>query len=177
MISFCRRGRQSPTWRWRCAPTARWSWLGTTSMSSHAAGLVGGIAPPTSPPRSGWGCWGRTRGGSPRRPTGGTTRSRQRWTSRQRSSVSKFVTASPSQTRTAQFVSSITRYICRYYIITQELQICCGQGCPERNVLSPFVFSREEGRSRAKLYSMFRFPDSNTVHLQVFYSSRYLSID
>jgi len=39
-------------------------------------------------------------------------------------------------------------------------------GCPEKNVLSQFVFDRETGTSSANLYSMFRFPESNTVHLQ-----------
>ena len=38
--------------------------------------------------------------------------------------------------------------------------------CPERSVLSQFV-SESLGVSTATLYSMFRFPDSNTVHLQV----------
>ena len=38
--------------------------------------------------------------------------------------------------------------------------------CPERNVLSQFVFDSSRGISTSKLYSMFRFPDSNTVHLQ-----------
>jgi len=39
------------------------------------------------------------------------------------------------------------------------------KGCPERSVLSQFV-SESLGVSTATLYSMFRFPDSNTVHLQ-----------
>jgi len=39
------------------------------------------------------------------------------------------------------------------------------KGCPERSVLSQFV-SQSLGVSTATLYSMFRFPDSNTVHLQ-----------
>ena len=38
--------------------------------------------------------------------------------------------------------------------------------CPERNVLTQFVFDSSKGISSSKLYSMFRFPDSNTVHLQ-----------
>ena len=38
--------------------------------------------------------------------------------------------------------------------------------CPERNVLSQFVFDSDRGVSTSRLYSMFRFPDSNTVHLQ-----------
>ena len=41
-----------------------------------------------------------------------------------------------------------------------------GRRCPERSVLSQFV-SESLGVSTATLYSMFRFPDSNTVHLQV----------
>jgi len=39
------------------------------------------------------------------------------------------------------------------------------KGCPERSVVSQFV-SESLGVSTATLYSMFRFPDSNTVHLQ-----------
>ena len=42
-----------------------------------------------------------------------------------------------------------------------------GCRCPERNVLTQFVFDSARGVSSSKLYSMFRFPDSNTVHLQV----------
>jgi len=38
-------------------------------------------------------------------------------------------------------------------------------GCPEKNVISQFVFDGK-GASSASLYSMFRFPDSNTVHFQ-----------
>lgn len=40
------------------------------------------------------------------------------------------------------------------------------KGCPERNVISQFVFDQDTGSSTADLYSMFRFPESNTVHLQ-----------
>jgi len=39
------------------------------------------------------------------------------------------------------------------------------RGCPERHVMSQFQ-SETQGVATATLYSMFRFPDSNTVHLQ-----------
>ena len=38
--------------------------------------------------------------------------------------------------------------------------------CPERNIISPFVYDKENGRAEATLYSMFKFPDSNRVHFQ-----------
>lgn len=47
-----------------------------------------------------------------------------------------------------------------------SVRLLNNKGCPERNVLSQFVFDSSQGVSTSKLYSMFRFPDSNTVHLQ-----------
>ena len=38
--------------------------------------------------------------------------------------------------------------------------------CPERNILSAFVYDKEKGTAEATLYSMFKFPDSNRVHFQ-----------
>ena len=38
--------------------------------------------------------------------------------------------------------------------------------CPETSIISPFVYDKENGRAEAKLYSMFKFPDSNRVHFQ-----------
>ena len=38
--------------------------------------------------------------------------------------------------------------------------------CPERNILSSFVYDKENGTADATLYSMFKFPDSNRVHFQ-----------
>ena len=43
-----------------------------------------------------------------------------------------------------------------------EVQYSAVCRCPERSVLSQFV-PQSLGVSRATLYSMFRFPDSNTV--------------
>jgi len=47
-----------------------------------------------------------------------------------------------------------------------SVRLLNNNGCPERNVLTQFVFDSARGVSSSKLYSMFRFPDSNTVHLQ-----------
>jgi len=47
-----------------------------------------------------------------------------------------------------------------------SVRLLNNNGCPERNVLTQFVFDSTRGVSSSKLFSMFRFPDSNTVHLQ-----------
>jgi len=47
-----------------------------------------------------------------------------------------------------------------------SVRLLNSKGCPERNVLSQFVFDSNRGVATSRLYSMFRFPDSNTVHLQ-----------
>jgi len=46
------------------------------------------------------------------------------------------------------------------------VQLVDDKGCPERNILSAFVYDKEKGRAEATLYSMFKFPDSNRVHFQ-----------
>jgi len=46
------------------------------------------------------------------------------------------------------------------------VQLVDDNGCPERNIISPFVYDKENGRAEATLYSMFKFPDSNRVHFQ-----------
>lgn len=46
------------------------------------------------------------------------------------------------------------------------VQLVDENGCPEKNIMSPFVYDKEQGRAEAKLYSMFKFPDSNRVHFQ-----------
>lgn len=38
--------------------------------------------------------------------------------------------------------------------------------CPERNILSSFVYDKAQGTAEATLYSMFKFPESNRVHFQ-----------
>ena len=80
----------------------------------------------------------------------------------------------PSVTRTAQFVSSTTKGEPTTNNIKKDLSTkkranhfsTSNFRCPERSVVSQFV-SESLGVSTATLYSMFRFPDSNTVHLQV----------
>lgn len=47
-----------------------------------------------------------------------------------------------------------------------SVRLLNNNGCPERNVLTQFLFDPSLGVSTSRLYSMFRFPDSNTVHLQ-----------
>ena len=78
---------------------------------------------------------------------------------------SKFETVLPSVTRTAQSDSSITtgKIILSKYFSISEIS---ASRCPERNVLTQFLFDPSVGVSTSRLYSMFRFPDSNTVHLQ-----------
>jgi len=46
------------------------------------------------------------------------------------------------------------------------VQLVDDKGCPETSIISPFVYDKENGRAEAKLYSMFKFPDSNRVHFQ-----------
>jgi len=46
------------------------------------------------------------------------------------------------------------------------VQLVDDNGCPERNILSSFVYNKENGTADATLYSMFKFPDSNRVHFQ-----------
>ena len=41
---------------------------------------------------------------------------------------------------------------------------CCR--CPQRNIISPFVYDKSRGMAEAKLFSMFKFPESNRVHFQ-----------
>ena len=38
--------------------------------------------------------------------------------------------------------------------------------CPNPDILSEFKYNRIQGTAEAKLYSMFKFPESNRVHFQ-----------
>jgi len=40
------------------------------------------------------------------------------------------------------------------------------RGCPEPSIMSEFSYDRLSGTAEAKLFSMFKFPDSNRVHFQ-----------
>ena len=39
-------------------------------------------------------------------------------------------------------------------------------GCPDQSILSPFSYDARTGTAEARLFSMFRFPESNRVHFQ-----------
>ena len=40
------------------------------------------------------------------------------------------------------------------------------RGCPDQSILSPFSYDARTGTAEARLFSMFRFPESNRVHFQ-----------
>jgi len=46
------------------------------------------------------------------------------------------------------------------------VQLVDERGCPEKNIMSAFKYDVATGKAEAKLYSMFKFPESNRVHFQ-----------
>ena len=46
------------------------------------------------------------------------------------------------------------------------VELVDGSGCPDSSIMSPFSYDRLSGTAEAKLYSMFKFPESNRVHFQ-----------
>jgi hypothetical protein len=46
------------------------------------------------------------------------------------------------------------------------VQLVDERGCPEKNIMSAFKYDVANGKAEAKLYSMFKFPESNRVHFQ-----------
>ena len=40
------------------------------------------------------------------------------------------------------------------------------RGCPDRSIMSQFQYDSEAGTAEARLFSMFKFPESNRVHFQ-----------
>ena len=40
------------------------------------------------------------------------------------------------------------------------------RGCPDRSIMSQFQYDSRTGTAEAKLFSMFKFPESNRVHFQ-----------
>ena len=40
------------------------------------------------------------------------------------------------------------------------------RGCPDRSIMSQFQYDSRAGTAEARLYSMFKFPESNRVHFQ-----------
>ena len=56
--------------------------------------------------------------------------------------------------------------ILKLYFLPSSFNFFSTYRCPERNILSSFVYNKENGTADATLYSMFKFPDSNRVHFQ-----------
>lgn len=46
------------------------------------------------------------------------------------------------------------------------VQLVDERGCPDPSLMSDFKYSKLQGLAEAKLYSMFKFPQSNRVHFQ-----------
>lgn len=46
------------------------------------------------------------------------------------------------------------------------VQLVDERGCPEKNIMSAFKYDIANGKAEAKLYSMFKFPESSRVHFQ-----------
>ena len=40
------------------------------------------------------------------------------------------------------------------------------RGCPDRSIMSEFQYDGQAGTAEARLFSMFKFPESNRVHFQ-----------
>jgi len=50
--------------------------------------------------------------------------------------------------------------------LNSTVELVDDRGCPEPTIMSPFTYKRASGTAEARLFSMFRFPDSNRVHFQ-----------
>ena len=46
------------------------------------------------------------------------------------------------------------------------VQLVDDKGCPDPKIMSEFVYDRENGMAEAKIFSMFKFPESSRVHFQ-----------
>ena len=46
------------------------------------------------------------------------------------------------------------------------VELVDGRGCPDPAIMSQFSYDRITGTAQAKLFSMFKFPESNRVHFQ-----------
>ena len=46
------------------------------------------------------------------------------------------------------------------------VELVDGQGCPDPAIMSQFTYDGLTGTAQAKLFSMFKFPESNRVHFQ-----------
>ena len=50
--------------------------------------------------------------------------------------------------------------------VNTTVELVDGQGCPDPAIMSQFSYDRLTGTAQAKLFSMFKFPESNRVHFQ-----------
>jgi len=50
--------------------------------------------------------------------------------------------------------------------LNTTVELVDGRGCPDSSILSQFTYDRNTGTAQAKLFSMFKFPESNRVHFQ-----------
>ena len=46
------------------------------------------------------------------------------------------------------------------------VQLVDDKGCPDPKIMSEFVYDRQKGMAEAKIFSMFKFPESSRVHFQ-----------
>ena len=46
------------------------------------------------------------------------------------------------------------------------MELVDNRGCPDRSIMSQFQYDSKAGTAEAKLFSMFKFPESNRVHFQ-----------
>ncbi|XP_023343014.1 uncharacterized protein LOC111712591 isoform X2 [Eurytemora carolleeae] len=50
--------------------------------------------------------------------------------------------------------------------LNSTVELVDERGCPEPTIMSEFTYNRSSGAAEAKLFSMFKFPESNRVHFQ-----------
>ena len=50
--------------------------------------------------------------------------------------------------------------------VNTTVELVDGRGCPDPAIMSQFSYDRITGTAQAKLFSMFKFPESNRVHFQ-----------
>ncbi len=46
------------------------------------------------------------------------------------------------------------------------VQLVDDNGCADPKIVSPFTYDRTKGTAEAKIFSMFKFPESSRVHFQ-----------
>ena len=50
--------------------------------------------------------------------------------------------------------------------LNTTVELVDDRGCPDTTIMSPFDYDAKSGTAEAKLFSMFKFPESNRVHFQ-----------